>query len=208
MGKAWDLSLKGDSVEFIESGGKLKAGWYLAELSKEGDTDKGHKELKFTIATGPYAGKTAELTLWNPQFSDTPEKARNSANLAKSVAYRLGLITKEQIKAEGNVSLEWEKALGKRYVIDVRIRHWKSDKGEGDEPEIAKYPPGVYPLDHPAIPADVRTALQIGPARALEPGEKAGPATAPAAEAHSATPAATSAAASKSADELAANLFG
>lgn len=214
--RAWDINVfEGETAETIDTGGRLAEGWYLATLAETSDNQQnGSKELTFAVKGGPYSGMKAKKDLWNPQFSDTPDKAKQAMQHAKAWAYRLGLLTEEQFKAPKTYAINWDGAVGKVYVIEVKTRKYtKKDGTQGEVTEVGYL--GCYPLDHPDIPEDTRKELAIGPARALRPGEKrrghpaptgtgAGAGAANTTAAGSTTPAATQ----QQVDSLAANLWG
>jgi hypothetical protein len=178
MSRDWSFDFANDTPEFIDSGGRLPEGWYKAKLIKtEDEQQRGGKELTFQVTAGQYAGQTAAKSLWNPQFSDTPEKMRNAATAAKNWAYRLGLITKEDIKSGKNVAVNWDKAINVERIIHVKKRTYKDKQGNDQETVEIAYM-GCFPFDHPDIPAEVRTMLNLGPARPREPGDGQAPASA------------------------------
>lgn len=166
----WDLDFTGDNPATLDAGGKLTPGWYRAKFTKqEDDQNSGGARMMFAVSTGPFSGKTVNRMLWNPQFANDSEKRERAIKHAKSWAYRLGLITKEQMAKGGTASINWNAVAGREYVIEVTPQKEKNDDGKyvpGNFVEVAYL--GVYQFDHPDIPANVRTALQLGPARARD----------------------------------------
>lgn len=171
---SWDLQIfQGETPETLEAGGRAAEGYYKARgKSAKANQQNGAMDLEWVISEGPFAGVSVDKQLWNPKFSDTPEKSRQAMQHAKSIAKRCGLITDEQAKAPGMVPVDWEKIAGVERVIHVKKRTYaKRDGSAGEVTEIAYM--GIYPFDHPDIPDDFRKEHpEIGAAR---PGAKKPP---------------------------------
>lgn len=185
MSQAWDFNFAGDTPAFVESGGRVQDGWYRAKLAKVEDNQQdGSAELTFAVTAGNFTGQTVGKKVWNPKFSNTPENAQKAAVEAKTILYRLGLCSKDDITNGKQVSKSFAEAVGREYVIQAKSRTYKGKDGSDQATvEVARFPPGIYPLDHPNIPANVRTALALGAARARDAADGPDPnaAAAPAA---------------------------
>lgn len=207
MSSAWDFNFAGDTPAFLDSGGRVQDGWYRAKLGEVTDNQQdGSAELSFVITVGQFSGQKLEKKVWNPKFSNTPENAKKAAVEAKTILYRLGLCTKEDITNGKPMQKSFSEAVGREYVVQAKSRTYKGKDGSDQHAiEVARFPPGVYPLDHPNIPAEVRTALALGPARARDASD--GPAPAAAAGTPANGTAATPAAPPPNAAELAAKLW-
>lgn len=163
---AWDLDFAGETSESLESGGYPAAGFYMAKLTATTpDQQDGGQNFDFIISVGPFAGKKVSRKLWNPGFADTEERKQNAIRHAKSWAHRLGL------DGPGKVSIVWEQAIGKEYVVEVTKRKYtKKDGSQGEMTEIAYM--GVYQKDHYDIPEAFRVQNNLGPAKPRPAGSK------------------------------------
>lgn len=182
MSQAWDFNFAGETPAFVDSGGRLQEGWYRAKLTEVKDNQQdGSADLVFTVTVGQFAGQSIDKKVWNPRFSNTPENAKKAAIEAGTTLYRLGLCTKEEIKAGKQIQRPFSDAIGREYVVQAKNRAYKGKDGSDQTAtEVCRFPPGIYPLDHPSIPEAVRTALNLGPARQRDADDPPAPNAAPA----------------------------
>lgn len=169
----------------LENRGKLPTGYYRAECADCYPDQKDNSGVKvlYKITAGPFTGRELTDTVWDPEQSETEEKRKSATQRMLLVFKRLGC--REEKTNKVNLRL----AIGKQVVLHLKkpqeayCQTCDVFKPKGDR---AKKCPtcggaykwlenedgfanvdfdGVYPLDHPLIPADVREKLQLGPAR-------------------------------------------
>jgi hypothetical protein len=172
------LDLSNDDFDAMDPA-RLAAGWYRAKLDKLWDDEKDGKTcLRFQVTAGPFNGSFITWKLGNPELAGTIGKQIKAYERLKALGKRLGTIYKDE---QGRAALrDWQTALGGAYVIKVEEREYeKEDGGKGQAVEMAYL--GVYPLDHPEIPAAIRLKLGLpllpgqSPPEAGSPVEKPGP---------------------------------
>lgn len=167
MGMTIELDLSGFKTEDeIESAGRLSPGWYRAQVHDhyENSQKPGQCVLVFQIQEGDHAGFKSDYRFEDPSYETDPAKQKRAMQRVMMLASRLGLINKQQVGKAG-VSIDFDAAIGKDMVIQVTSRNSKDQFGNPVIYVNIAYE-GVFPPDHPKIPADVRTALGLPPARA------------------------------------------
>ncbi len=78
-----------------------------------------------------------------------------------------------QKKHGEKLRMNWNNIIGARGRCKIAIRHWKSDKGEGDSNEIRKF---YDPADAPAQPAPVQQYAPVPQYAAPQPAAQTAPA--------------------------------
>jgi DNA-directed RNA polymerase subunit RPC12/RpoP len=184
----YDLGQEVDEQK-IEAGGKLPAGWYLAEVD-DVFPDPANPALKivYKITQGPYTSRTVSDTIWDPSASDTTEKAKSAQDKMNMVGGRIGA------RAEKTTKFNWLAAIGRPVVIQLAYpaEHWcdRCDR-KVTERGVRKCPDcgeklswkevttgfanvtydGVYPPDHEKLSDAIRKELGITvPRRAKDGG--------------------------------------
>lgn len=185
----------------LESRGKMPSGYYRAECTDCFPDDKDHTGVKvvYKITAGPFASREITDTVWDPNNSDSDEKRKSALQRMLLVFKRLGC------RDENSNKVNLRAAVGRQVVLHLvkQKEAWcqtcETTKVKGDKSR--KCPTcggaykwvdiedsfcnvefdGVYPFDHPKIPAEVREALQLGPARPDDHEQSAAVTPAPAA---------------------------
>lgn len=161
---AFDLDFSGgENSDFLDSGGRLPAGWYRARFAGQEDIqDNGGLRMKFEVSYGPFAGQKVNRMLSNPRFADDAKKKQNAATNLKSWAFRMGIVTKQEVDSGVKKAVDYNSKIGTEYVIHVVPQKDYKTKEPNGFMEVAYT--GVYPFAHHDIPPNVRTALALGPA--------------------------------------------
>jgi hypothetical protein len=158
------------------SGGVKEPGYYKVILDdvKESEHLEGALDFYFKVTVGAYKGSVVRDTLNDPNYAKNENASAVSARRLRLYAGRLGLWDGKPGDA---INVNWPDAIGREYVVHVVADTYKKDDQTRTsyKPDFA----GVFPPDHPKIPAAVRTALALPPARAgAADGKAATPAAA------------------------------
>ena len=151
---AWDLDYSGTSPKQADmNAGKIPDGWYRCVLKDVHDeqTD-GSKVLTMKVCHGPMSGCEHRERLWNPQFSDKPDKAKALVN---AYAARLGLVGEDA--AGRQVKTAFSGAIGKE--VCVRLVTRKGEKGEFQN--IGDFGFDLYMAGHAKMPAEAYVACGL-----------------------------------------------
>jgi len=172
----------------LENKGRLPSGYYQAEVMDCYPDQKDQTGIKviYKITAGPFAGREVPDTIWNYENSDTDDKKKHALNRMLLVLKRLG--ARDPQSTHINLRL----AIGKHVVIQLGrkkepfcescrevVTRAEGDRSrtcptcggklkwveKDDEYANVQYE-GVYPLDHPKIPDEVRVALDLPAANA------------------------------------------
>lgn len=163
-----DLGDIKDEAE-MERGLRVDPGWYLATCTDAYETKNSSFGLEFTLKNGQ---KITDF-LNDPALAESDAAMRVARQHMIVAAKRLGLIGAGNMGQQ--VTLDWTDAIGREVVLHVKANNYK-DKNTGlqveGNPKIDFA--GIYPLNHPKIPEDVRKQLGLG---SPEVGPSAVPAT-------------------------------
>ncbi len=163
---AWELDFTGETVDSVDkSGGHPPDDYYRVKLVELPPQTEKWQDFIFQITSGLHTGRKVKGRLFDPRFSDTPERADGAKRKAKLWAGRLGLMKKEH---EGkNVPIDWNAAIGWTGVV---LQATPKDKDTG---KPGKYPEvdyaGIFPIEHVDLDGPTRTRLGL----ALLPGQSA-----------------------------------
>lgn len=156
------------SVESMDSGGKLSTGWYRTKLTDhyEDNTKPGQYVFEFTVDAGPFRGEKAWYRFDDPDTVEEEDKRKTAEKRIKMLGCRFGQI-KPGDEGRSDVNLDFGAALDREFVI--QIEEWKQT--DPSTKEVTKRGTqiawaGIYPLDHEKIPDNVRAELKLPPARA------------------------------------------
>lgn len=148
-----------------------QVGHYLCVLKDtRTDNDSGAEVLEFEVQAGPFIGCKINKFLNDPALQPDDKKAESATKIYKAWAKRMGAITEAEALAGGQP--DFIRLIGNRYVLDTELGQVNPKGKQYVNPKYL----GVYPIDHPKIPLQVRADLKLGPARELKPGETAAPA--------------------------------
>jgi hypothetical protein len=166
--------------EQAEAGDQVPVGWYLADLDdcNEDSSNNGQFVFEFVARGGLYDGKKLFYRFMDPREIEDEKKKRTATNRVQMLASRLGLIREDQFGQPG-VTIDFDKAIGRRVVVHVKEQVFdqrdESGNKTGDKRHFTGIDySGVYPVDHPKIPKEVRESLKLGPARAEDKATTAG----------------------------------
>lgn len=164
--------------EAVEQGGALDVdGWYRAELERlELNEKQTSLMFRFRCTHGPFRGSVST------EFIDLPEWVANDEArdmVARKLAcwlHRLGLW--DGVKGHKPDMSMPSPALGAPVVLHIKTRRWKDKKTGAEKSATGIDFAGVFPLDHPKVPADVRRTLELPAARVQDaPGQQQLPGT-------------------------------
>lgn len=169
-----------DEIE-NEGGGVQTPGWYKAIVEDAGPAPKKPLEdmrFVFQVTEGAYTGAKVMQFIANPEFGADEEASKKLNARLLSFASRLGVWD----GVSPDPDPQWDECIGNDVVIHVELNQYtdKTTKQLVTKHSLAYI--GVYPPDHPKIPAEVRKALDLPPARKVEaakPGAKAPARSAP-----------------------------
>lgn len=163
------------TLDELDHGGRAPDGYHRAKLVSLTDDEDGNKRLTFEVVSAKAKGAKQTEKLSNPILLDG-DKAPKAAARNKTIATRLGLVTADMIGRK-DALIRWDSAVGREYVIKVETRKMpvRADGGGGGEFTGLAYA-GIFPLDHPDIPAAVRVELQLPAAKPKHQAASAAPA--------------------------------
>lgn len=138
----------------FEQGDVIPDGWYAARVTDAGENyETDAIFLKYTITSGPYAGRELTDNLHDPELASDTKKADFMKRKIGLVAKRLGLIGSQDGKQAG-VAIEWDAAMGKDCFIKV-----KTTEGERGGKFSNITFDGVFGVDDERVPDLARQGL-------------------------------------------------
>jgi hypothetical protein len=164
MGK-FTIDLAGDKVENLDRGRNADPGWYRAVLEDAYDDAKsGRTVLEWSVmAPGTWKGQKLFDRVSDPSTASSDSAAAITLRRIKLLGKRLGLIRPEHENHQ--IDLDFLDAIGGEFVVEYVHRRYQDEGGNWQTSAEVAFD-GVYPLDHPKIPENVRKALELPPARA------------------------------------------
>lgn len=195
------VDLTDETPETIDRGRSVEAGWYKCVLDDVYDDSKnGDTVCEWKVMEGKYRDAKIFDRLRDPALATEGKHAEMSLRRIKVVASRLGLIKTDAYGQQADI--DFMDAIGQEAVLQVKHRKYKDKDGNEQEIDGVDFA-GVYPLDHEKIPADVRKALGLPPAKTGDgPGGKPSAKTAAANNGPARPPAAAAAPATVNVDDL------
>jgi hypothetical protein len=177
-----------DPNQVEQSSGRTPPGWYRARVVDIfPDTAENSTKIEYEIISGPWAGKTTNDFLNDPNAADSDENRKRAQQKILFVAHRLGC---EVLDPAGKViSINLTAGIGREVVIELQrkqMRICESCRVKCEQPRVRKCPEcsgkiikvdedatgfanitwdGVYPPDHDKIPPQVRKDLNLPPSR-------------------------------------------
>jgi hypothetical protein len=152
------VNLTEDTADGLENT-RIPAGWYLTKcMSLHLHPDTENYVYTFKILTGPFAGKTIEQLLHDPDLSDSPETAKWQWKKLKVWWKRMGVIRDEDIGKQ--VVIEERKPIGSDFVLNVVDDFFTNQKGNRVNIPKSDYA-GIYAPDHPEIPPRERVKMGL-----------------------------------------------
>ena len=156
---------KADDFDRLDANRRPEAGWYkcvLDDASENSQTGQFTFEWKVLAAAAPanavYVGAVIFDNVGNPETADSDKAAEMTLRRVGLLGKRLGLIKPENMGQ--HFDLDFADAINTEAVVHVEHRSYKDRDGSQREIDSVKFD-GVYPLNHPKIPADVRAALGL-----------------------------------------------
>lgn len=181
MGLTMELDLTGqESREQMEAGDRIAVGWYRGVVDDHLDdrNNDGQYMLVCRVegagydpaAKRPIAGFDGKKTKYffsDPRTVDA-DKQKKALDRVQMLASRLNLVRDDQLGKPG-VAIDFDQAVGTAIVFQIEVNTWdeKDELGQvvGKKSTHRIAYAGIYPPDHEKIPADVREALKLPPAR-------------------------------------------
>lgn len=164
----WEDDTTGKSMSELD-GAHIVPGYYFAEIFKEEVEDKTAAEVLHVRITGPtFAGAIKEVKMNNPKYENDPKKQDELRRRSRSVAVRTGVLPKDT--PPGPVKFDWSRAVGWKGLFVIVADPKTQEDGKVINYTKPDYLP-FFPLDHDAIPVEVRHALGLK----LLPGQVATP---------------------------------
>lgn len=144
---------------------RIPPGYYLAEVTDHFEDQKsdyaGSYRFEITLKGATFfAGRKLNYNYSDPGQISDPKKADGAKARVRMLASRLGLVKADDFGRA--VPINFDDAIGAQLVVQVEARPSKDDLAKVYA-NIAYA--GLFPLDHPDIPAEVRTAIGLPPAR-------------------------------------------
>ena len=172
----FNLDLRGDNAETMDSGGNPIPGCYAARLEDSYDdhNQEGITVLEFVIILGAFIGRKLFYRLSNPDLAINDQKARTAINRIKMIASRLGLIGEEDAGKE--VDVDFCEAIGWEGVVEFEERTYPGDDGSPRTTRGIAYS-GIYPSGHKdlakkTLPAELQRFVPAVDAAAATEAEK------------------------------------
>lgn len=165
MGVLDDIDFGDLDGEAVEQGGVLDTdGWYRAELERlELNEKQTSLMFRFRVTDGPFKGCVSTEFIDLPEWVANDEARDTVTRKLGNWLHRIGLW--DGIKGHKPDLSMPSAAVGTELVIHIKTRRWKDKKTGVDRQATGIDFAGVFPLDHPRIPADVRRALALPEAR-------------------------------------------
>jgi len=169
----------------LENRGRMPSGYYKAECTDCYPDQKDGKGVKvvYKITAGVFEGREITDTVYDPENSEDDDKRKSALQRMLIIFKRLGC------RNDSSNKVNLRAAIGKQVVLHMSKKREaycracdyvkpKGDKSrkcptcggdftwaEVEESYCNIEFDGVYPFDHPKIPANVRESLKLGPPR-------------------------------------------
>jgi hypothetical protein len=162
----WKVDMTGDTLDKLDQPQFAPKGSYWTKLADATEDSKtGSMVLEFSILHGPCKDLSVTEKLQNSEFATDETKAKNIATKAKKWIGRLGAISKAD-EGKADVEPDFIRCIESEYILQLETREFTNEKGEKKQFTGCTYL-GIWPLDHPDIPADVVAEVEAAAGKKL-----------------------------------------